>query len=84
MSFAGVDLHKKTITVCVMDEKIAVKARKTLHCCEPETIVEFFRSLKPFNIAVEATASYQWFVDLIGPLAEKVVLIPRQASRRPG
>ena len=57
-----------------MDEKIAVKARKTLDCCEPEKIVEFFRSLKPFKVAVEATASYQWFVDLIGPLAEKVEL----------
>jgi transposase len=74
MNYVGVDLHKKSITVCVVDEKIAVKARKTLSCCEPEKIVEFFRSLKPFKVAVEATASYQWFVDLIQPLAEKVEL----------
>ena len=96
MNYVGVDLHKKSIAVCVVDEKIAVKARKTLECCEPEKIVEFFRSLKPFKVAVEATASYQWFVDLIEPLAEKVVLANpnklrviaestrRLTARRPG
>ena len=62
------------MTVCVVDEKIAVKSRKTWHCCQPEKIVEFFRSLKPFKVAVEATAGYQWFVDLIRPLAQKVQL----------
>src|SRR5271157_5186902 len=30
MNFIGVDLHKKSITVCVMDEKRKVLARKTL------------------------------------------------------
>ena len=74
MNFVGVDLHKKSITVCVVNEKIAVTARTTLACCETEKIVEFFRSLKPFKFAVEATASYHLFVALIEPLAERVVL----------
>ena len=74
MNFIGVDLHKKSITVCVMDERRKVLARKTLACTQTDEIVEFFRQFRPFRVVVEATASYPWFVDLVEPLAEKVVL----------
>jgi transposase len=74
MNFIGADLHKKIITVCVMNEKLSVLARKTLYCDQPDRIVEFFRQFRPFRVVVEATASYLWFVELAEPLAEKVVL----------
>ena len=74
MNFIGVDLHKKSITVCVMDEKRNVLARKTLACTQTDEIVEFCRHFRPFKVVVEATASYLWFVELVEPLAEKVVL----------
>jgi len=74
MNFIGVDLHKKIITVCVMDEKLSVVQRKTLYCAQPEVVVEFFRQHAPFNVVVEATASYLWFTELLQPLAEKIVL----------
>src|SRR5271157_2284618 len=74
MNFIGVDLHKKSITICVMDEKRKVLARKTLACTQTNEIVEFFRQFRPFKVVVEATASYPWFVELVEPLAEKVVL----------
>jgi transposase len=74
MNFIGVDLHKKSITVCVMNENLKVLARKSLYCEQPDQIVEFFRQFRPFKVVVEATASYLWFVELVGPLTEKVVL----------
>jgi transposase len=74
MQFIGVDLHKKSITVCVMNEKQSVLERKTLLCVQPDQIVEFFRQFRPFQVVVEATASYLWFVELVEPLAEKIVL----------
>src|SRR5437879_10050031 len=74
MNFIGVDLHKQIITVCVMNEKLSVQARKTLYCNQPEQIIEFFRQFQPFHLIVEATASYLWFVELLEPLAEKIVL----------
>ena len=46
MNFIGVDLHKKSITVCVMDEKRKVLARKTLACTQTDEIVEFCRFFK--------------------------------------
>jgi transposase len=74
MNFIGVDLHKKIITVCVMSETLSIVARKTLYCVQPDEIVEFFQQLRPFKVVVEATASYFWFVELLEPLAEKIVL----------
>ena len=74
MNFIGVDLHKKIITVCVMDEKLKVQGRKTLHCDRPDQIVEFFRQFHPFKVVVEATANYLWLVDRLEPLAQRVVL----------
>jgi transposase len=74
MNFIGVDLHKRIITVCVMNEKLSVVTRKTLYSIRPEEIVEFFRQHAPFKVVVEATASYLWFAELLEPLAEKIVL----------
>lgn len=74
MHFIGVDLHKNSITVCVMNEERTVLARKTLYCCRPDQIVEFFRQWRPFKVVIEATAGYFWFVELVEPLAEEVVL----------
>ena len=47
----------------------AHRAKKT-----PEIIVAFFKKLGKFQAVVEATASYEWFVRLLEPLAERIVL----------
>jgi transposase len=54
--------------------KFQVVERKTLHCNSPDTIVGFLEQFRPFNVVIEATASYYWFVELVDPIAEKVVL----------
>jgi transposase len=74
MNFIGVDLHKKIITVCVMGQDLKVIARKTLSCNQPDQITDFFRQFRPFKVVVEATASYHWLVELLEPLAERVIL----------
>jgi transposase len=74
VNYVGIDLHKKTIVVCVMDQDRKVTRRRTLACCETDAIRDFFAGLAPFRAVVEATASYEWLVALIEPLAEKVVL----------
>jgi transposase len=74
MNFIGVDLHKKSITVCVVDQNRKVLARKTINCKETTEIVDFLRKFRPFKVVVEATASYPWFVELVEPLADRVVL----------
>jgi transposase len=74
MNFIGLDLHKKSITVCVMDQNRKVLTRKTINCKVTDEIVDFFRKFRPFKVVVEATASYPWFVELVEPMADEVIL----------
>ena len=74
MNFIGIDLHKKTIVLCVMNQDLKVIARRTFACCGTDAILAYFRDLGPFQAVVEATASYEWLVELIEPLADRVLL----------
>ena len=74
MNYVGIDLHKKTIVTCVMDQDRKVTGRRTLACCQVQEIRAYFESLRPFRAVVEATASYEWLLEAIEPLAEEVVL----------
>jgi hypothetical protein len=59
MNYVGIDLHKKTIVLCVLDQDRRVVARRCFLCGDPEAILDFFRGLRPFRAVVEATASYE-------------------------
>lgn len=78
MKYVGVDLHKKTITVCVVilvRGQRKVFQRQRFACCDTAAIAAWFKRLGKFRVAVEATASYEWFVQLVESLAERVVLV---------
>lgn len=74
MNYAGCDLHKQTITVCVVDQSRKILTRRRLLCSDEAALVAFFTQLGAFEAVVEATASYEWFVRLVEPLAKRVVL----------
>src|SRR6266581_4515333 len=74
MNFVGIDLHKKTISVCVVNQERKVLQRRTLACVEPHNIVKFFEGLGEFTAVMEATASYEWLWRLLEPLADRLVL----------
>ena len=74
MKFVGIDLHKQTIVVCVVNQEKKVIERKRFLCAEPQRIRSYFAELGIFQAVVEATASYEWLVTLLDPLAERMVL----------
>lgn len=74
MQFVGIDLHKKSISVCVVDQARQVLMRKTMACGEAEHIRFFFEALGPFRAVLEATSSYEWLWQLLEPLADRLVL----------
>src|SRR4029077_16970837 len=74
MFFVGIDLHKKTISVCVVNQERQVQQRSSFCCSRPEKIRQFFAELGPFAAVVEATASYEWLWQLLEPLAQRLVL----------
>jgi len=77
MKYVGIDLHKQTISGCVIVKERGRKkvlARKRLQCRDEAGIVAWLKELGAFEVVVEATASYQWFVKLAEPLARRVLL----------
>ena len=74
MKYVGIDLHKQTISVCVVSEAREVLARRRFRCAQPESIRAYFAQLGPFRFVVEATSSYEWLFQLLAPLAEHGVL----------
>lgn len=77
MNFVGVDLHKKTISLCVMVEvgrERKVVCRKRFFCSDPAAIRKFFEQLGKFEVVVEATSCYEWFLRLVEDLAVRYVL----------
>jgi transposase len=74
VNYVGVDLHKKTIVLCVLDQDQRVVARRTFLCRDTDDVLQFFLGLGLFQAAVEATAGYEWFVALIEPMADRVAL----------
>ncbi len=72
--FVGVDLHKKIIVICVVNQAYQVLERRRFGCSDTEGIREWFAGQGAFEVVVEATASYEWFVQLVEGYARRVVL----------
>lgn len=77
MKFVGADLHKKSITFCVVSlsgtKTTWVSSRRIL-CRDVEKICEFFKSFGDFQVTVEATLGYDWFAALAEQYAQRVVV----------
>lgn len=72
--FVGVDLHKKLIVICVVDQDRRVLSTQRFTNTETVRMAAWFKSLGEFELVLEATASYEWFIQLTEPLAQRVVL----------
>lgn len=74
MNYVGVDLHKKSISVCVVSEARKVLQSRRFLCVEPHRIEAFFQELGCFEVVVEATVGYEWLLRLAEPHAQRAVL----------
>ena len=75
MKFVGIDLHKKTISVCVVNKDRTVLERKKFLCVDVKGIAAWFGGLGEFSFVVEATATYEWLVQILEPLAASWQLV---------
>ena len=74
MNYIGIDLHKESISICVVDQYRQVVSRKRFLCQKVDEIDSFFREFRPFQGVVEATASYEWLFQRLEPLSERMIL----------
>lgn len=80
MVTVGVDLHKRVSQVAVLSDGGEVVQHRLDN--DPEKIVQFFRQLPaPASVAIEASASWWWLVDLLERLGHHPVLShPKQTK----
>jgi transposase len=57
-----------------MNQAREVLGRKRLLCDDPPLIRQYFQNCGPCQVVVEATASYEWLLQLIEPVVEQVIL----------
>lgn len=77
MRFIGADLHKKSITFCVVEvvrRKTIVIENRRVSCRDKASIEALLAKHAPCQVVVETTIGYEWFVQLCEPLAESVLL----------
>ena len=74
MVYVGIDLHKKSISLCVMNKARKVLDQQRFLCQDVERIESYCADLGSFEFVVEATATYEWLVQLLEPLADSWVL----------
>ena len=80
MTYAGVDLHKDSMTIAVCDAASsdpyndAIITKIACKCVNK--VSEFFSELpQPCVVAVEAVGFYHWFWDLVSPLVSRMHLL---------
>ena len=81
--FIGLDIHRKFIQVCVMDQMGVVSQELRLELEEPDQLREFFRGFDPQDsqAVMEATIGWMWLADELQALGIEVHLAHMQGVR---
>lgn len=74
MLYSGIDLHRRSIAVCTVDESGTVIERRSMKT-DPELVTAYFRQWPSAHRAVvECTTGWYWLCDLLHSLGISIVL----------
>ena len=73
MDFVGINLHKKSISVGVVDQRRQVLTHKRFAGADSHRIVTFFQDPELFQAVMEPTPCDEWVFKLLELLAERVL-----------
>jgi len=74
MHWVGSDLHERTSSICVLDDRGQVVQRARIDGHPREVIAWLGRLGVPFRVCFEASTSFGWVHDALAPIAESVVV----------
>lgn len=78
----GIDLHKDTMTICVLVRGTGEVAYRKIACKNRDQVEAFFRALpRPHTVAIEAVGFYRWLWELLEPIVEQLVLCDATQAR---
>src|SRR5450432_1909665 len=81
----GVDLHKDTMTVCVLDTRTGEARFQKIACKCREQVIAFFKEIASGGhhaVAIESVGFYRWLWDLLHPVVDRLVLADASLCRR--
>jgi len=70
----GLDVHDRYFAICILDEHGKTIKETKLHCGLKELIAHLKALPKPWSICYEVSCGYGHLLDLLAPLARKVVV----------
>jgi len=75
MFYSGIDLHRRTIVVCTVDEQGTIVAHRTMKA-RPELVTSYFSQwpVHEQRAVVESTTGWYWLCDLLRSLGVTIVL----------
>jgi len=76
MWYAGIDLHRRTAVVAMVDDARNRVRPRTYQCSRPGQIAELISKRRPFRAVIEASCAYRWLHDLLVPHGEVVPAHP--------
>ena len=80
--FVGVDLHKESLTACVIDAKDHEVSYRTIACKARTKVREFLAGLpRPSVVAIETVGFYRWLWTEAEPIVDQVLLADARGAR---
>lgn len=73
MLYVGLDVHVKTIAICVLDDNGRVVTRQTVRQVS-DLLAALERLPRPFRVCYEASTGYGRLYELLSPLADQVLV----------
>jgi transposase len=78
----GIDLHKDTLTACVLCRCCGEHSFKKIACKCRTQITDFFAALpQPHTVAIETVGFYRWLWETLEPIVENLVLADATQAR---
>jgi len=74
MLYTGIDLHRRSIVVCTVDESGTIIDRRSMKT-QPELVIMYFRQWTvEHHAVVESTTGWYWLCDLLRSLGVTIIL----------
>ena len=72
MFYVGLDVHNKSIAICVLDAHGEIVRRDRVR--QVDHVIGVLKRLPPFEVCFEASSGYGYWYDLLTPLSARVVV----------
>jgi len=78
MWYLGIDLHRRTVVIAIMNDAGVVINVKHFLCTDIQGIQKCATMHLPYKAVIEASGTYRWLYDMLSPHGQVLVAHPRK------